>query len=123
IENLQNNIQAKQEKKRILEQHVTEINNAFSLKLLRKYIKAHGLSHSKEANDPTSPFKVFEAEGFQILIGKNAKNNDLLTQKHAFKEDLWLHAKDVSGSHVIIKYQAGKKFPKPVIEKAAQLAA
>ena len=58
-----------------------------------------------------------------MFIGKNSKNNDLLTQKHAFKEDLWLHAKDVSGSHVIIKYQSGKKFPKPVIEKAAQLAA
>jgi predicted ribosome quality control (RQC) complex YloA/Tae2 family protein len=36
---------------------------------------------------------------------------------------LWLHAKDVSGSHVIIKYQAGKNFPEPVIERAAGLAA
>ena len=35
----------------------------------------------------------------------------------------WLHAKDVSGSHVIIKEIAGKSFPKPVIEKAAEMAA
>ena len=41
----------------------------------------------------------------------------------AHKDDLWLHAKDVSGSHVIIKFQAGKTFPTTVIEKAAQLAA
>ncbi|RDC64187.1 uncharacterized protein AHMF7616_02798 [Adhaeribacter pallidiroseus] len=47
----------------------------------------------------------------------------MLTQQFTFKEDLWLHAKDVSGSHVVIKYQAGKTFPEPVIQKAAQLAA
>ncbi len=56
-------------------------------------------------------------------MGRNAENNDLLTLKYAFKEDLWLHAKDVSGSHVVIKYQSGKNFPKPVIEKAAEIAA
>ncbi|MDX5346758.1 MAG: NFACT RNA binding domain-containing protein, partial [Hymenobacteraceae bacterium] len=68
-------------------------------------------------------FKEFEHQGFKILVGKSAQNNDLLTQKHAHKEDLWLHAKDVSGSHVVVKHQAGKNFPEPVIEKAAQLAA
>jgi predicted ribosome quality control (RQC) complex YloA/Tae2 family protein len=67
-------------------------------------------------------FKKFVYKGFEIWVGKNAKNNDLLTQKYAYKEDLWLHAKDVSGSHVIIKYQAGKTFPSDVIEKAASLA-
>jgi len=43
--------------------------------------------------------------------------------EYGYKDDLWLHAKDVSGSHVLIKYQAGKSFPRPVIEKAGQLAA
>jgi predicted ribosome quality control (RQC) complex YloA/Tae2 family protein len=61
--------------------------------------------------------------GFRIWVGKNAAGNDELTLKYSFKEDLWLHVKDVAGSHVIIKYQAGKKFPKDVIERAAQLAA
>ena len=56
------------------------------------------------------------------MVGKSAKNNDLLTQKYTYKEDLWLHAKDVAGSHVVVKYQAGKTFPETVIEKAAQLA-
>ena len=36
---------------------------------------------------------------------------------------MWLHAKDVAGSHVIIKHQSGKNFPKDVIERAAELAA
>lgn len=57
------------------------------------------------------------------MIGRNAKNNDLLTQRYTYKDDLWLHARDVTGSHVVVKYKAGKTFPKSVIERAAELAA
>ncbi len=73
--------------------------------------------------DAQAPFKEVLLDGFRILIGRNAKNNDLLTQRYAYKEDLWLHARDVSGSHVVIKYRAGKTFPKNVVERAAELAA
>ncbi|MGB3465496.1 MAG: NFACT RNA binding domain-containing protein, partial [Cyclobacteriaceae bacterium] len=58
-----------------------------------------------------------------IWIGRNAKNNDELTQKHTHKNDLWLHAKDVSGSHVVIKQNGKEDFPADIIEKAARLAA
>jgi predicted ribosome quality control (RQC) complex YloA/Tae2 family protein len=68
------------------------------------------------------PFKVFEDRGFTILVGRNAANNDLLTQKYAHKDDLWLHAKDVTGSHVVIRHRAGQTVPEPVVEHAAQLA-
>lgn len=123
IENMRANILAKRKQRDMLLKQVQEVEGIDSLKYLRKYRKEHERFLSKEPSGKKNLFKTFEMDGFQILVGKNAKNNDLLTQKHAFKEDLWLHAKDVSGSHVIIKYQAGKKFPKPVIEKAAQLAA
>jgi predicted ribosome quality control (RQC) complex YloA/Tae2 family protein len=69
------------------------------------------------------PYHEFEFRGFRIWVGKNAVANDLLTLKFSFKDDLWLHAKDVAGSHVLIKYQSGKNFPKEVIERAASLAA
>lgn len=69
------------------------------------------------------PYKKFETSGFVILVGKGARENDELTLKYAKKDDLWLHAKDVSGSHVILKQQSNKPFPREVIEKAAQLAA
>jgi predicted ribosome quality control (RQC) complex YloA/Tae2 family protein len=69
------------------------------------------------------PFHTTEHMGYQIWIGKNAVNNDLLTLKYAHKDDMWLHAKDVSGSHVVVKNQSGKTFPKEVIERAAELAA
>ncbi|HEX8428071.1 NFACT RNA binding domain-containing protein [Hymenobacter sp.] len=94
------------------------------LRTLRAWRKQHQLepeAKTKEAQE--LPFKVFEDGGFTILVGRNAQNNDLLTQRYAHKDDLWLHAKDVSGSHVVIKHRAGQPVPEPVVEHAAQLAA
>ncbi|WP_133121581.1 NFACT RNA binding domain-containing protein [Raineya orbicola] len=123
IAKLEENLQARELYKDVLKNHLEKIRQIRNLKDLRNYLKENKLDLQEEKSSETIPFKVFQVEGFTILVGKNAQNNDLLTQKYAYKEDLWLHAKDVSGSHVIIKYQAGKNFPKPVIEKAAQIAA
>ncbi len=67
-------------------------------------------------------FKEFQFFGYQIYVGKNSKNNDELTLKFAKKNDLWLHAKDVPGSHVVIKRKGKETVPKNVVEYAAQLA-
>ncbi len=69
------------------------------------------------------PYRSYLYAGFTILVGKHAAGNDELTLRHTYKEDLWLHARDVAGSHVVIKHQAGKTIPKEVIERAAALAA
>ena len=61
--------------------------------------------------------------GYTVLVGNNAKQNDLLTLKFAKKDDLFFHAKDVSGSHVILKQISGKKVPNTTLEKTAALAA
>ena len=94
------------------------------LRSLRVWRKQHGLDPTPVAAKATTelPFKVFEDRGFTILVGRNAANNDLLTQKYAHKDDLWLHAKDVTGSHVVIRHRAGQPVPEPVVEHAAQLA-
>jgi len=68
-------------------------------------------------------FKHFLYKEFDIYVGKNSENNDELTQRFAKKDDLWLHARGVGGSHVVIKRKPSKDFPKEVIEYAAQLAA
>ena len=105
-------------------EHLSVIEPMESLRELRAYIKSNGLKASSNvAALAVDLFKKVEYLGYVILIGRNAKNNDLLTKQYAFKEDLWLHARDVSGSHVVIKNQPGKKFPAPVIERAAELAA
>lgn len=122
-ESLQSNLNNKIRVNSKIKDHLEKVHTIESLKELRKYLKDHSLFQSKEVDEKASLFKVFDIEGWKVYVGKNAKNNDLLTQKFSFKEDLWLHAKDVSGSHVLVKYQSGKKFPKWVIEQAAQLAA
>ncbi|WP_338814474.1 NFACT RNA binding domain-containing protein [Bernardetia sp. Wsw4-3y2] len=125
IDNLYQNLEKKEEQLHLFESQLDEINNFESLKEMRKFLKENKIKVTNlQENEPDElPFKVFEYQDFQILVGKNSKNNDLLTQKYAYKEDLWLHARGVAGSHVVIKYRAGKPFPKSVIEKAASLAA
>lgn len=103
---------------------IEKVESLETLKELRKYLKTSGLDKMEKPDvSAATLFKRYEYQGFEIFVGKNAKNNDLLTQRYTRKEDLWLHARDVTGSHVIIRHQAGKRFPNPVIERAAQLAA
>lgn len=123
IEKLQENIALREAELEELKNHVSIIEAFESLKLLRKYLKNNNLLSDAPIVSPTQLFKHTEFEGYVILIGKNAKNNDLLTKKYAYKEDLWLHARDVAGSHVVVKYKAGKKIPNSVVERAAQIAA
>ncbi|MBD5128721.1 MAG: fibronectin/fibrinogen-binding protein [Ruminococcaceae bacterium] len=70
----------------------------------------------------SEPLKFRSTEGFEILVGKNNRQNDLLTLKTAKATDIWLHTKDIAGSHVIIKTD-GKTPSERTIFEAAQLAA
>ena len=81
------------------------------------------ISKQKSKLENIEKFKVFQFKGYKIYVGKSAANNDELTVKFAHKNDLWLHAKGVSGSHVIIKHQNNGVFDKEAIVYAAQLAA
>jgi predicted ribosome quality control (RQC) complex YloA/Tae2 family protein len=64
------------------------------------------------------------SDGYEILVGRAAKDNDQLTFKVARAHDLWLHAADYPGSHVIIRNPArGEDVPHRTVIEAAQLAA
>lgn len=93
------------------------------LALKDAHIPVKGLTDQQKNALEAPVFKEYECQGYKIYVGRNAKNNDELTLHFAHKEDLWLHARDVSGSHVIVKHKSDKIFPKPVVERAAQLAA
>ncbi len=67
--------------------------------------------------------KIVSVDGFEILVGKNNRQNDYLTMHLGKKEDLWLHAKDAPGGHVIIRSQPGREIPDATLELAAGLAA
>ena len=90
---------------------------------IKKLLGEYGIISNQAKAEERLPYKEILFKGFIIRIGRSAADNDELTLKYAHKEDLWLHAKDVSGSHVVVKHQSGKVFPKDVIERAASLAA
>lgn len=68
------------------------------------------------------PMEFISSDGFKILVGRNNKQNDKLTLKTAEKTDIWLHTKDIPGSHVIICAE-GNEVPDETIVEAAVLAA
>jgi len=77
---------------------------------------------SRERSSPAVPFRRFEAEGFQMWVGRSARENDALVRA-ASPNDLWMHAKGVAGSHVVIRSGGRRAIPASVQEAAARLAA
>lgn len=67
--------------------------------------------------------KFISSEGFEILVGKKATDNDRLTFRVAASRDTWMHAADYPGSHVVIRNPKRKAIPQPTLIEAAQLAA
>ena len=63
------------------------------------------------------------SEGFEILVGKASKDNDFLTFRIAKSLDLWLHAADYPGSHVVVRNPGRQEIPNKTLLEAAQLAA
>ena len=68
----------------------------------------------------SKPYRYRSADGIEICVGKNAAQNDRLTLE-ARGEEMWLHAKDMPGSHVIIRCEG--EIPQETMKQAAQLAA
>ncbi len=124
VKQLEEKTERKLEEVIVLEDALQALAAVQDYKQLKLYLRDYShLLTTKQQEQQEIPFRLFETEGFRILVGKSARNNDTLTQRHTYKEDIWLHAKDVSGSHVVIKHQAGKTVPTTVLETAAQLAA
>lgn len=120
IEVLQDNLQKAETELADVAQKLESALQAADGKSLR------GMEKDKQAVeniDKPTLFKEFEKSGYAILVGKNSVNNDLLTQKHAAKNDVWLHARGLAGSHVVIKTKPGQTVPVDVLEYAAALAA
>ena len=77
----------------------------------------------KQPRQAQLPPKEFQStDGFTILVGRNNRQNDRLTLKTAAKTDVWLHTKDIHGSHVIIRAE-GQPVSETAIRQAAALAA
>lgn len=78
----------------------------------------------KSFQEHTPKFRVFVlGNDFTLYVGKNAANNDELTMRFAKPNDLWFHARGVSGSHAVLRHTGKEKATKQVIEAAASIAA
>jgi predicted ribosome quality control (RQC) complex YloA/Tae2 family protein len=67
--------------------------------------------------------RFISSDGFEVLVGKKAKDNDQLTFRIAKSLDLWLHAADYPGSHVVVRNPNRSEVPVQTLTEAAQLAA
>jgi predicted ribosome quality control (RQC) complex YloA/Tae2 family protein len=72
---------------------------------------------------PRVPYRTYRSsDGFEIRVGRTARDNDALTLRHARGLDLWLHTADVPGSHVILRVERGRPASERAILEAALLA-
>lgn len=95
------------------------IENAEAFKSLKQLMKVD----SAQSKEESYPYRKFNFQNYEILVGKHADSNEKLLNYYSDKNDAWLHAKDVSGSHVIVKAKGKTPFPDAVLEHAASLAA
>ena len=83
-------------------------------------IKSKRKSPSKKRETKPTPLKVYSSDKTLILVGKNNRQNDYLTHKIASSQDTWLHAKEIPGSHVVIR---SATISQTTLMEAAMLAA
>jgi len=70
------------------------------------------------------PYRVYRTSGgLEVRVGKTSKDNDVLTFRHAHPEDIWLHARQVPGSHVVLRWSEADAPPARDLDEAAVLAA
>lgn len=81
-----------------------------------------GVRADEKVKKLSEPLKFRSSEGFDILVGRNNRQNDQLTLKTAKATDIWLHTQGIAGSHVIIKTE-GREVPEETLFEAAMLAA
>ncbi len=84
------------------------------------YIRRKG--GQKRAKITSRPFHYISRDGYHMYVGKNNLQNEELTFKVASGNDWWFHAKNMPGSHVIVKAN-GDALPDSTFEEAARLAA
>ncbi len=66
--------------------------------------------------------RYISTDGYEVLVGRTARDNDTLTFRIAHPNDLWMHAGDYPGSHVVVRNPTRKEIPHRTIIEAAQLA-
>jgi len=105
-----------------LQNRFPEIQDRRILEQMLLQVKVQSGEKTSIKNTQQSPYRIFAlSDSFTLYVGRNAKNNDQLTGKFAKPNDLWLHARGVSGSHAVLR--GPKDIPKHILEQAAAITA
>lgn len=86
---------------------------------IRRQVQKKGAQKPKKSK----PLHYVSSDGYDIFVGKSNLQNDELTLRMAESTDIWMHTKDIPGSHVIIRTNGQKELPEATMEEAANLAA
>ncbi len=105
---------------------VSRTENEAELAEIRRELREQGYLRGGKTDEKikkTEPLRYVSTSGYEILVGKNNRQNDTLTLKTARASDIWLHTKDIAGSHVIIRTAEKGAPDEETILEAAELAA
>lgn len=111
-----------------IQQYLFEIEKGISpqrIKEMMTELRIKTESKTEEKDDIRTKFKRYVIDNkYFVYVGRDSKNNDLLTLKFAKQNDYWFHARSVPGSHVVLKSdESNEKTPKDIIKRTASLAA
>jgi predicted ribosome quality control (RQC) complex YloA/Tae2 family protein len=108
-----------------MESSLDKIESTKELDDLMKQLKIKTTHESNDKEDLSLKFKHYIIENkYDLYVGKDSKNNDLLTTKFAKQNDYWFHSRGLSGSHAVLRIHNSKEpVPKSVLKKAASIAA
>jgi predicted ribosome quality control (RQC) complex YloA/Tae2 family protein len=106
-----------------MERAIADRNEEFLRNFVGKKAPKGPATKGKEAALPSGIRTYISSDGFEIMVGKKATDNDYLTSRIANSRDTWMHAADYPGSHVIIRNPNKKEIPHRTMIEAAQLAA
>ncbi|MGM0471390.1 MAG: Rqc2 family fibronectin-binding protein [Bacillota bacterium] len=135
VGHLKNEVRKAKNEVNYLKQVETLINQAESITELEEikeelieegYIKDKSSQQNKKhqpQQKKSEPLKFRSSKGYDIRVGRNNKQNDRLVKYETSDQDIWLHAQNIPGSHVIIKNHTRDEIPQQTIEEAAHLAA
>jgi predicted ribosome quality control (RQC) complex YloA/Tae2 family protein len=117
-------LDAANKKLKFIDEAIEKRNEEYLASLIPPAAKQTPQSKKKKAETAfKGARRFFSSDGFELLVGKKAKDNDYLTFRIARSRDLWLHAADYPGSHVVVRNQNKKEIPKRTLVEAAELAA
>jgi predicted ribosome quality control (RQC) complex YloA/Tae2 family protein len=109
-----------------LEHDLEQASNWPEIDEVAQALQQRGLLHERKTRraggaGQRGPLRLTK-DGYVIWVGRNSRQNEQVTFKHANRQDLWLHARDVPGAHVVIR-DDGRRIPTDLINAAASVAA